>query len=664
MGKIDLRFRQIHLDFHTSEVIEGIGARFDPEEFAATLDRARVNSITCFARCHHGWLYYDSKAFPERVHPHLVNKNLLKEQIEACHARDIRVPIYITVQWDHYTFTRHPEWWVITAEGRHEGIPPYEAGFWRRLCLNSPYVDFLKANVQEVLETLPVDGLFLDIVTPMDCSCRYCRAGMEAQGLEPSDPEARRRYGLQIVNNFKRDLTRFVRQFNQDCSIYYNAGHIGTRHRAVVDAYSHFELETLPSGRWGYLHFPLTARYARNLGIDCLGQTGKFHTAWGDFHSFKTLEALQYEVLRMLAMGTKCEIGDQLHPSGKLSEPVYDLVGKVFANVEKKEPWCVGAKAVVDIGVFTPEEFYGAQIGGLPASLMGAGRMLEQAGHQFDVLDSKSDLDRYKVLVLPDGIPVSDEFAARLAAYVAQGGAIVASYKSGLNAAGDAFALEELGVVLKGDAPYSPDFLLPKGAIGKGLPETEHVMYMQGMEVESAQGSEVLAHVILPYFNRTYRHFCSHRHTPSCGKVGYPGIVRHGRAIYFAHPIFTQYNQNAPHWCKVLFLNALELLLPEPVLRHDGPSTVLATINEQAEEHRWVVHLLHYVPERRSQEIDIIEDVIPLYNLKVSVRVSEQVGSVACVPEQEPLDFRQHGGRVEFVVPRIEGHQMVAISFG
>lgn len=77
-----------------------------------------------------------------------------------------------------------------------------------------------------------------------------------------------------------------------------------------------------------------------------------------------------------------------------------------------------------------------------------------------------------------------------------------------------------------------------------------------------------------------------------------------------------------------------------------------------------MVHLLHYVPERRSQEIDIIEDVIPLYNLQVSVRVSEQVRSVACVPEQEPLGFEQNGGRVQFVVPRIEGHQMIAISFG
>jgi Hypothetical glycosyl hydrolase 6 len=64
-----------------------------------------VNSISCFARCHHGWLYFDSKAFPERKHPHL-QKELPPQQIEACHRRGIRVPIYITVQWDHYTATR------------------------------------------------------------------------------------------------------------------------------------------------------------------------------------------------------------------------------------------------------------------------------------------------------------------------------------------------------------------------------------------------------------------------------------------------------------------------------------------------------------------------------------------------------------------------------
>jgi hypothetical protein len=50
MKEAELRFRQIHLDFHTSESIESIGLDFDPDEFAQTLLKANVNSITLFAR--------------------------------------------------------------------------------------------------------------------------------------------------------------------------------------------------------------------------------------------------------------------------------------------------------------------------------------------------------------------------------------------------------------------------------------------------------------------------------------------------------------------------------------------------------------------------------------------------------------------------------------
>jgi hypothetical protein len=47
-----LRYRQIHLDFHTSEHIPNVGAAFDPETFVATLKAAHVDSITVFAKCH------------------------------------------------------------------------------------------------------------------------------------------------------------------------------------------------------------------------------------------------------------------------------------------------------------------------------------------------------------------------------------------------------------------------------------------------------------------------------------------------------------------------------------------------------------------------------------------------------------------------------------
>lgn len=658
-----LRFRQVHLDFHTSEAISGVGEAFEAQEFADVLSGAHVNSVTCFARCHHGWLYYDSKRFPGRVHPHLANKNLLREQIDACHARGIRVPIYITVQWDLFTANEHPEWRVVRPDGSFEGTPLYEAGFYRFLCVNTPYRDFLKAQTQEVLESFPVDGIFFDIVQPVDCSCAACREKMTLEGLEPAEPESRLAFARRSIAAFQADMTSFVRQLNPDCTIFYNAGHIGTRHRSIAETFTHFELESLPSGGWGYLHFPLTMRYARNLGLDCLGMTGKFHTSWGDFHSFKNPAALQYEVFNMLALGAKCSIGDQLHPSGKISQPVYDLIGSVYAEVEKKEPWCSGAEAVVEIGVFTPEEFQGASLDRLPPALLGAVRMLTELGHQFDVLDTSGDLEKYTVLVLPDDIPVSPSFAEKLRAYLDQGGAMILSYHSGLDETGKCFALAEFGVEYQGEAPYSPDFLLPSGQIGKDLPETEHVMTLRGLEVSPLADSEVLAGVAIPYFNRTYQHFCSHRHTPSSGKIGYPGIVRAGKIIYFAHPIFRQYNENTPLWCKTFLRNALDLLLPEPLVQHNGPSTLQVTLNEQKAENRQVLHLLHYIPERRSQTIDIIEDVIPLYQLEISIRNPHQVKKVRLVPQEVEIPFAQEKEHILFTIPKVDGHQMIEIQY-
>ncbi len=654
----ELRYRQIHLDFHTSQHVTGIGADFDPEAFAATLERARVNSVTAFARCHHGYIYYDTKKNPERHHPHL-KRNLLKEQIEACHKRNIRVPIYTTICWDQFTADAQPGWRQVMADGKLEGRAPFEAGFYRRLCLNTAYVDWLKTHVADIFDSVPVDGFFLDIVHAQDCACPRCLHDMAKQGIDASNEAARKAFGAKVTDRFRNEMTAFIRGKSKSCTIFYNGGHVGPSIRPSVRANSHLELESLPSGGWGYLHFPLTMRYARTLGMDALGMTGKFHTSWGDFHSLKNRAALDFECFNMLALGAKCSIGDQLHPGGKLDPATYELIGAVYKEVERKEPFCQGARPVVDIGVLSPEE-HATSGNRTPPAARGVVRMLQEGAQQFDIVDSESELDRYKVLVLPDEIVVTPKLAAKLERYLGAGGGLVASYKSAASNPG--FSARALGVKVKGDAPYSPDYIRARPRLAKGLPPTELVMYTKGLELQPS-GAEVLADVVAPYFNRTWDRYFSHKHTPASGKIAYPGVVMRGRAITFAHPIFTQYAANAPRWCKTLVLNALDLLMPQPLVRHAGPSTVIAALNEQRAQRRQVLHLLHYVPERRGDEFDIVEDVLPLHELRVSIRTPQAPKSVQLVPEGQPIPFETKGGRTEFVLPKLVGHQMLALAF-
>lgn len=108
-----MRFRQVHLDFHTSELIEGIGAAFSKENFQQMLRLGHVDSITVFSKCHHGWAYHPSKA--NEMHPHL-SFDLLGAQIEAAHEIGIKTPVYLSAGLDEKIARLHPEWLIRAAD--------------------------------------------------------------------------------------------------------------------------------------------------------------------------------------------------------------------------------------------------------------------------------------------------------------------------------------------------------------------------------------------------------------------------------------------------------------------------------------------------------------------------------------------------------------------
>lgn len=666
MAEKEIPFRQIHLDFHTSEKIADVCAEFDAEEFADTLEMAHVNSVTLFSCGHHGNLYYDSRRYPEMVHPGLRHRDLLREQTQACRSRGIQVNLYTTIRWNKRVADAHPEWICIDANGSlqdYKGKGYFEAGFYKNLCVNTGYRDFLKDQFGEVLETIEADGVWYDAAFMNECCCPACQKIMREQGLDPASAADRQRFARWTYYDMVHDLTVFAKRFNPDFHVCYNKGHVGYLDKPVAGDYSYYSFESLPGVEWGYMDFPVSAKYMRNFGKECLGLTSRFHTEWGDFHAFRNEAAMEYEVFSMLAQGCKCTIGDQMDYWGKLNPDMYRQIGRIYGSVEKKEPWCRGAVPRTEIGVFTAEEFFATGAAGqIVGASEGVARMLTELGYQFDFIDSTCDFGRFRLLVLPDVIPVNDEFGKKLEAYLRSGGKILASFRSGLNTEGSRFAVPSLQVIYKGEAPYSPDFIWPKGHLAKGLEDAEHVMYDRGTLVDAADAKYV-ANVIPPVFNRTYEHFCSHLHSPSGRREAYPGIVETENTAYFIHPVFTTYQNWAPSWYKKLIANELERLLPERLVRHDGPSTVQVTLLEQKEENREILHVLHYIPVKKCKNLEIVEDVIPLYGLKIDMEAKHTVSAVYSVPDMKELSFCQQGNRLCFEIEKINGHGMCAICF-
>jgi len=658
-----IRARQIHLDFHTSEAIANVGASFDPDVFAKELANAGVNSVTVFARCHHGWLYYDSKAFPEAVHPGLVCRNLLLEQVQACHRAGIRAPIYVTVQWDYRIANTRPEWLIRARDGSHTGSPFDEAGFYQSLCLNTPYLDYLKAVTAEVCELLgdDLDGFFFDIVGVRPCWCSVCRPLMDKAGIDAHDEDAVRAFTKAGLDKFKTELSAFVRGYSADCTVFYNAGHIGPCTRASADAYSHYELESLPSGFWGYLHFPATARYARTSGKPCLGMTGKFHTAWGDFHSLKNIEALEFECFQMLSHGFACSIGDQLEPSGVLQPAAYRLIGSVYNRVKEIEQYCLPASPVAECAVFTTESPLGELV--TSDEIFGATQMLQELAVQFDIVDRESDLSGYKLLMLPDDVSLTGdrELADRLNAYIKNGGKVLATYKSGVS--DGELALGALAGTKVADEELWPTFIEAKGALGASLEDMSYVHYMRGYDITPCAGAETLLGKEAPFFTRSGKHFCSHMYTPSTHKNAGAAAIGAGGVVYFGHPLFAQYRAIAPRWIKLFVRNTIAVMLGRMYTAHSGPSTVILNLTEQLEHSRYILHALNYIPVRKSASIDLIEEKIPLYELDVTLNLPKRPRTAFIRTQDAELALREGSDGVRLTIPEIGGYQIVEITY-
>ena len=310
---------------------------------------------------------------------------------------------------------------------------------------------------------------------------------------------------------------------------------------------------------------------------------------------------------------------------------------------------------------------------------MGLENMFDQLGYQFDILDSQGDFSRYPLLILPDDIVVNEVLHKKLKEYLDQGGKMIATYESGLDESKTAMVLKETGVTLlpnpnrtldgelaRGKITKSNDYvdyIIPNEKIGIGLPMTEHVMYAKGTEVSAVEEAEELMKFTKPYFDRNFKHFCSHRQTPSSGQTGTDAVVQLGQVIYFASPVFQIYNARAPKWCKVMVKDAVDRLLPEKCLKYTGPSTLFAALNEQKEAHRKVLHLLHYIPQKISQDIHTLEDVIPIYHIPVEILENRKVIAVRNVPEGKDLEFVQKDNRVSFRADEVNGYRVIEILY-
>lgn len=659
-----MNYRQVHLDFHTSEKIPDIGKDFSKENFQEALRAGHVNSVTLFSKCHHGWAYHPSLA--NEMHPNL-KFDLLGAQIAAAHEIDVRTPVYLSAGLDEKMARQHPEWLIRNKDESTIWVKDFSVPGYHRMCFNSPYLDYLLEQIREVCENYDADEIFLDIVGVVPCYCQNCIRTLLNEGKEPYDEEEIYSLAERVYANYAEKVRQTVDQVKPGLPIFHNSGHIRRGRRDLAHWNSHLELESLPTGGWGYDHFPLSAAYARTLHMDIIGMTGKFHKSWGEFGGFKHPNALRYEAALAAASGAGCSVGDQLHPSGKMDLATYELIGSGYQELEEKEPWLEGARSLADVALFSveaAENYYQDKGYGRGQSVRtgssdaGCTRILLEGKYLFDAIDAQEDFGNYKVIILPDQIRLDAQLQRKFSEYMAGGGKVLLSGTSGLiGAQGQEFALD-LGIRYLGASEFSPTYIYPEFNV-EPFRQTSFVMYGRAQKIENISAKR-LARVENPYFNRTVMAFSSHAHAPNTFEDAGAGVVIHTNGAYIAWDVFRDYGENGSLICKKIVCHVLdELLGDRKRVETTLPAQGIVTLTRQKE--RYVLHLLYASPVRRGEGVEIIEDIVPLYDIKVGLRTGEKIRKVRLEPQGQELDFSQDEDRLCFTVPRLENHQMVVV---
>lgn len=667
-----LPFRQIHLDFHTSEHIPSIGHAFDPDAFASTLKESGVDSVVLFSKCHHGWSYYDTSC--GEMHPGL-DFDLLRKQFDACKAAGLKVPIYLSVGWDERLARMNPGWRQILPDGGFFCLLGNNLdAAWSYMCLNSPYLEAVCTQIEEITKIFPdADGLWLDIIKQEQCCCNYCRASMTKKGLDFQKEADRLAHSKTVLDYYYERATAAARKHAPEMGVFHNTSMVPRGDRSLFDAFSHIEIEAVPTGGWGYDHLPMSAKYLGAIGKNPMGVTVRFHVVWGELGGYKPLQALRYETMSMLSHGCRVCIGDQLDPSGTLDGSSYKMIAEVFGELEQKEIFGVGSKNVADIAILSsiavnePGAITRAARHNIEDE--GALKILQESHFLFDVVDQHSEFSPYKLLVLPDRVRLSDELAAKLKTYVENGGKLLLTGESGLKLDGSGFALP-LNACIEGMQEFNPTYLRPRHDLAPPQISDPFSVMTPGLKVKAINGAESLGDVFEPFFNRTPHHFNGHIHAPprpepsgnSCG-------VKDGSIVYLPHFLFSLYRQLGPHTVKSFVAATInDLLGEERTLRvSQFASGGVVTLRHQANERRYLVHVLYGDPRLRGETplgpLEAIDNVPRLAPLDIKARLPQLIAT-ATTWDDHPIEFRRTDtGETCFSSRPFRGHDLYILEY-
>lgn len=688
-------WRKVHIEYHTSRHMPHLGSRFNADEFGEQLLKAHVSGASVFAKDMYGYSYFPNQH--GRMHPNL-SFDLLGAQVAALKKRNIQVLAYYMLTWNPELADRHPEWLVVHERaGKSDGNPGtasedqkafkntlrpgdagpgstksaedkgYEPYLWQFCIAQEGFVQGELDLIHEVVSKYPLDGIWLDGGGSPACYCSECLKQLRDKGLDPYDASVQYQHKWDLALSFLDRIRRVVKKTRSGCLVCpQNQGSFyGLARRTPLFDYSSQEALFTDSVHYGYHYFPTVIRYARGFGRPFHGCTVVFKDFWADFGGLKTPAQMQTEVAAFVSQGARCDIGDQIHPNGRLDPAVYHVIGEAYKHIERIEPYLEQASPVTEAALL------GA--GDAPCNEVNYGwvKLLTESRVQFDIVEREAKWeDRYALVVLPENLWVDQSLASRLQAFIAVGGSVIAAHTAGVFAGTETSWLDRYGLHFAGMSPFTPAYMVPKAGFAGDIPSYAYALYEGASQWRAESPATALAALGEPLFQRSPEHYNSHAQTPFDHTTPYAAVARSGRVAVLAFPLGQGY-YNQGFWAyRLAFQKALAEVLPAPLIQTDAHLSTELSLTHQAADprrgrkERYMVHVVNFSAVRRTpKHTDFHDDPIPLSNVTVRVNLPLRTAGALALYAGKVLPVKHvAGGGVQVVVPQVNIHEVLCFE--
>lgn len=657
--------KRIHMDFHTPDISwDKTMKNFDAKEYVGTLRDANVNSLVSFAKCHHGYSYYNTKLGIR--HPSLPQGlDLLGELIDECYSNDIKVLIYYSVGWLTPIQRNKPEWMERNSNGQTldtQGNPHNKP--WAMICLNSPYVDeMVLPELREIIENYDAEGIWLDIVENQACHCIHCKKKYRKQfGREmPDDDSLLHDFVTQTKYEFIKRCRDLMKSIKQDWVMTYNTSGVDMELVELVDFCSIETHPGAPKADNAWAQALLTYKTLQSYEKPWESCSSRFIHGWGGWDD-QPLENMKMSCSRILSHGGLINLGDQAYPDATIDRELYKKIGKTFEYVTERDKWALGSKSVPYVALLTDDHCDVCK--SYNNNLFGAIEILSQNHWAFDIIKT-SAIDKYadyKCIVVPELEELSDATISALEEYVANGGNLLSvgnvSYDSELN---DYKLAEVFGCNFNKRSDYSTAFIKVVDEIGEGVRRSPLLIPDRIDSVSLIDGAKSLAENINPVIEADYDNyhiFRNGRFSPPGDSAGTAGIIYNeygkGKSVLIPPKVFTLFNCDEQWYISDIVNNVLEFIVDDKLFTLNAPLSTEMNVTEK--DGHIVCHLVQYFLATEAMHV---REIVPALDVELGVSTNLVRGEAVMMPSGEKLAVEVRDGKVWVTIPKLEGYTQI-----